>query len=207
MPASPEWLVDEYQEMIEFAASLPPLFALWEREIEARAEQADRGLPDDAGEAVDEREVAELELSILTLEQRIRRELAFLRSPALCRTRGQRRFLDELWSAAGYQVHEAELERWLARLAERQERIDALRRRWEEHRSKRFGEKLELIGLLLAVTSLAGVFQWLDGTFGRRPPHGHLWAWVQAVVLIATLGLVVAFLFAVRGGFFERRRR
>lgn len=207
MPDSPEWLVDEYQEMIEFAASLPPLFTLWAREVVACADEVDEGLPAGLETPLDEEELGRLDLRILQLEQRIRRELAFLRSPALCRTRGQRRFLDELWTAAGYSVLEAELERQLTLLAERHKRIAALRRRREEQRSKQLGEWLELIGLLLAVTSLAGVFQWIDGTFGSRPPHGELWAWVEAAVLFATLGLLVAFLVAVRRGLLYRRRR
>ena len=32
MPSSPEWLVDEYEEMVEFVASIPPLLTLWEKE-------------------------------------------------------------------------------------------------------------------------------------------------------------------------------
>ena len=207
MPASPEWLVDEYQEMIEFAASLPPLFRLWAREVVACADDVDEGLPEGSETKVDEEELGRLELRILQLEQRIRRELAFLRSPALCRTRGQRRFLDELWTAAGYSVLEGELERQLTLLAERHERIAALRRRWEERRSKRLGEWLGLMGLFLAVTSLAGVFQWVDGTFGSQPPHGEVWAWVEAAALFATLGLLIAFLVAVRMGLLDRRRR
>jgi hypothetical protein len=206
MPASPEWLVDEYQEMTEFAASLPPLFTLWAREVVACAAKVDRGLPEGSGAAVDEEELSRLESRILRLEQRIRRELAFLQSPALCRTRGQRRFLDELWTAAGYPELEAELERQLTLLADRHKRIAALRRRWEERQTKRLGEWLELIGVLLAVTSLAGVFQWIDGTFGSQPPHGELWAWVQAAALLATLGLAVTFIAAVRKGWLDRRR-
>ena len=173
----------------------------------ARAGDVDEGLPEGSEAKVDEQELGRLELRILQLEQRIRRELALLRSPALCRTRGQRRFLDELWTAAGYSVLEGELERQLTLLAERHERIAAFRRRWEERRSKRLGEWLELMGLLLAVTSLAGVFQWVDGTFGSQSPHGEVWAWVEAATLLATLGLLIAFLVAVRRGLLDRRRR
>jgi hypothetical protein len=179
MPASPEWLIDEYQEMIEFTASLPALLRRWEREAQQAVDAFD-----DALSRGDVRDLSELELAILEVEQRIRGHLAFLRSPALCRTRGQRRFLDELWAAAGYFILETELDRRLALFAERHERIAALRSRSEE-RQRRW---LEIVLAVLAAFSFAGVLQWIDGTFGEHPPHG----WLGVGLEIAMLCVVVA---------------
>ena len=36
MRAAPEWLIDEYEEMIEFVASVPPILTLWENHAYCR---------------------------------------------------------------------------------------------------------------------------------------------------------------------------
>ena len=41
MPASAEWLVDEYQEMIEFVASIPPLLTLWQNRVQHLTHRVD----------------------------------------------------------------------------------------------------------------------------------------------------------------------
>jgi hypothetical protein len=191
MPSSPEWLVDEYQEMIEFAASLPPLFQIWEDEALQIAGTFDEALgrgqaPDPYGQ----------ELTLLEVEQRIRRELARLRSPKLCRTPGQRRFLDELWVAAGYPTLEVELDRRLTLFAERHERMAALRKRSEDRQRR----GLEIVLAFLAAISFAGVLGWIDGTFGNSPPHGWLALWFE----IAALCVVVL---AVSAAVVVRRRK
>ena len=42
MPDSPDWRTAGYQEMIEFVASLPPLFQLWEKQAIGHAEELER---------------------------------------------------------------------------------------------------------------------------------------------------------------------
>ena len=120
MPASPEWLIKEYGEMIEFVASVPPLFTLWESKALQLGKELDEALSGleqriQAKEADDDPigELHEQEKRIREMESDIRGQLAFLHSPALCRTRAQRRFLDELWEVAGLPALETELERRL----------------------------------------------------------------------------------------------
>jgi len=193
MPASPEWLIDEYEEMIEFVASVPPLLTLWEKRAADRTVRLDNAqLP---GASIDQ--LHDHELTNLHLEQDIRRELAFLHSPLLCRTRGQRLFLDALWEHAGLRTAEAELEQQLLRLAERQERIAALvRGKEQEHtekqheRNERLSRRIEIVLAALAVASFAGAIQWFDDAFDF---HGRIWAVGEAVFLVVLALAIFAF--------------
>ena len=203
MPASPEWLIDEYEEMIEFVASVPPLLALWEKMASDRGVRLDRARLSDA--SIDE--LHDQELANLHLEQDIRRQWAFLRSPLLCRTRGQRVFLDALWEHSGLPAAEVELEQQLTRLAERQERIAALVRVKEQERTEkqherneRVSHRVEIVLAVLAVVSVAGAVQWFGDAFAV---HGRRWAVGEALFLVAVA--LIAFC-AVRGRPFRRRK-
>ena len=219
MPASAEWLVDEYEEMVEFVASIPPLLTLWENRARALTGRVDGALPelerqllylapnkDRAGDSDHARKRAkgpdpvhtlyEQEMEIRRLESDIRGRLAFLHSPELCRTRGQREFLDALWRAAGLRRQERELERRLQVLAERQERIatmvssfDALVRRKQRERAEQLERPVTVLLAVLGVASLAGVLDWTNGAFDVA---GRTWAWGEASILIVTTLLVAA---------------
>jgi hypothetical protein len=194
MRASPEWLIDEYQEMIEFIASVPPILTLWEN----RASRLDEELETSMREKdVSVETLRRLELRILELEHGARADLGFLSSPALCRTRAQRQFLDRLWKAAGLPALEQELERRLTVLAERQERIAAMLRRGQQEQTERFGHRLEIVLAFIAAASLAGALQWFDDAFGV---DARAWAILELTLLVvATLLVVGAFIFrAVR---------
>jgi hypothetical protein len=185
MPSSPEWLIDEYQEMVEFVASAPPLLTLWEKD----AMSLDRRL-ETMLESKDVR-VQELhthELEILGLERAVRAQLAFLHSQALCRTRGQRTFLTALWEAAGLPELETELEEGLTRLAERQERIAAMLRRADQEHTDRLSGRVQIVLAVIAAGSLAGVLQWLNDAYGLG---GNLSAILESVLLGAAAALVV----------------
>ena len=198
MPGSPEWLIDEYGEMIEFVASVPPLITLWENkalqlgaeldEALSRLERRIQANDDPIGE------LHEQEKRIREIESDIRRQLAFLHSPALCRTRAQRRFLHELWEVAGLPALETELERRLTLLAERQERIAAMASSIDErHRQKqrenaeRLQRPLRILALFLSAAGIVSLFSWFEGAFDVEAP---LWAWFELTILIAVTFLV-----------------
>ena len=190
MPASPEWLIDEYEEMIEFVTSIPALLALWDMRAASLADHLDEALAADSSIET----LHEHDLRILELEHDIREQLAFLRSSNLCRTRGQRQFLDELWVAAGLPALETELERRLTLLAERQERIAAMvssmderRRRQVQSDNEHLRHRAEIVLGFIAAASLAGVLQWVDQAFGV---DARFWAWLEAIALVAAAVLV-----------------
>jgi hypothetical protein len=192
MPDSPDWLIEEYKDMIEFVASVPPLLALWEHEARRRDRKLESQL---ARDDVSLGDLHAQELHILELEHEVRRQLAFLHSPALCRTSGQRQFLDRLWEAAGLPALEAEVEQGMTRLAERQARTAALirskqqeRREQQQERRERLERPVTFVVGFLAAASLAGVLQWLDVAFGIS---AHKWAILEAVFLGA-VALVLA---------------
>lgn len=185
MPASPEWLIAEYVEMIEFVSSVPPLLTLWERRAADLDLELKTSLQD---EDVSIETLYDQEVRIRELEHEVRAQLAFLRSPALCRTRGQRRFLDALWEAAGLPRLEEELERRLTALAERQERIATMLRRRQREHTERLGYRVEVVLGFIAAASLAGVLQWTDAAFNV---DARMWAWIEAGLLGLAAAIVV----------------
>jgi len=178
MQSSPEWLIDEYEEMIEFVASVPPLLTLWERQA--------RDLARDLEEEHSLEKLHEQAGKLLELEQRIRGQLAFLRSPALCRTLGHRQFLDALWTAAGLPALETELERRLTMLADSQARITTRLSWLDEQRRQRLRGGAELVLGLLAAASFAGALQWFDAAYDLNGPK---W-WGELSLLVLVIALV-----------------
>jgi hypothetical protein len=192
MPASPEWLFDEYQEMIEFVASVPPLLRRWEHDALRLAEDLDATL---RGGQTSLDTLHDKQLETLELEQQIRGQLAFLRSPALCRTQAQRKFLDGLWAAAGLPALERELERRLTRLAEHQARISTTVSAVDERNRRKRQGRIEIVLGLLAALSLAGVLQWVDQAFDVQR---DFWAWGEAAALLVGAVVVAAIIAFVR---------
>jgi hypothetical protein len=200
MPNSPDWLIEEYKEMTEFVASVPPLLALWEHDALRLDHELGAELsPDDDSLG----SLHQQELDILSLEHDVRRQRAFLHSPALCRTSGQRRFLDQLWEAADLPALEAEVEQGMTRLTERQARTAAMIRRKQQERREQQQERRErlerpvtfVVGFL-AAASLAGVLQWIDDAFGIS---AQKWATLEAGLLgAAALVLAVVIFRAMR---------
>jgi hypothetical protein len=211
MPDSPDWRTAGYQEMIEFVASLPPLLQLWERQAASHAETLEdrlrslTSLLDRAESRVLDAEVEDLhrrEAEQRKFEGKIRKELGFLHSPALCRDRSQRDFIDALWDGAGLNLLEADLERRLESLSALQERVTTLaaaaaaqRRREEQERAQAHASRVEkgvqLFGVALAVLSVAGFFSWLNDGFKLD----HL------AVTVAELVLLLAAVVGVTWGF------
>ena len=196
MPASPDWLILEYEEMIEFIASIPPLLTLWTGRAGHLADRLDdmlRGIEKqiERGEyPIDQLQNHEME--IRSLESDIRGQLAFLHSPALCLTLAQRQFLDNLWGAAGLPALERELEKRLTLLADRQGRIAAMvssiderNRRKELDKQRKRTETLTFVLGVVTVLGLSQLLSWINPAFGLSVP---LWAWGgEGVVLVAAL--------------------
>jgi hypothetical protein len=220
LPTSPDWLAEEYEEMIEFVAAVPPLLALWANRAEDETARLDRILHrveeriEQGGDPIEE--LYEDEKKIRALESAIRRDLAVLHSPGLCRTTAHRQFLDNVWNAAGLPAREAELDRRLALLADRQQRIARLvssidqriRRKQQEHaerleraqeqyakafdreqesRTKRLEAPINILIVLFGVASLAEVLSWFNDVSGGVDGRG-------ATVIEGALLMVVAIL-------------
>ena len=164
--------------MIEFVASIPSLLTLWEnraRHLTERVDEVLATLERDPPLLTDD-EIDGLfkqELEMRRLESDVRGLLAFLVSPALCRTRAQRRFLDKLWQAAGLPALEQELERRLTLLAMRQERIAALALSSDQRHRRRLERPVTIVLAVLGVASLASVLDWGNQAHGLG---GSTWA-------------------------------
>jgi hypothetical protein len=200
--------------MIEFVASLPPLLQLWERQatshadtleqrlqwLTAQLENAESGVLDDEVEDLHRREA-----KLREFEGRISRELGFLHSPALCRDRSQREFIDALWDTAGLNVLEADLKRRLESLSALQERVTTIaaaiaaqQRRDEQERAQDHASRIEtgfqLFGVALAVLSVAGFFSWLNDGF----KFDHLAVTIAELVFLSAAVVGVTLFFSSR---------
>jgi hypothetical protein len=180
MLASPEWLIEEYEEMVEFISSIPALFELWQRQI------------DDVQHVTEETKLDELrarQWDLLDIAREVRQKLTLLHSPALCRTLGQRRFLDRLWERAEFADLEADIERRLGALAAQEEAIAIL---LERRRSQR----IEAVLAILAWASVVGVVDFVDTQFDV---HGRGWIWFEVALMLGVLAIVLTVVFVDRG--------
>jgi hypothetical protein len=208
-PASPDWAVREYEEMLEFVASIPPLLRAREQEAAKLGREIELGLaPRDASSGRPTETIHRLhdtELELRKLSGRIQEELAFFHSPVLCRTRAQREFLDDLWEAAGLPALEADLERRLDVISTQLERLSALvsdiaeenrrkeRERHDAHaraeraRQERVENYLRVLTGLIAAASLAGLFGFVNEEF----------AFDSAIAPAIEIGIIVVIAAAV----------
>ncbi len=207
MPDSPDWRTAGYREMTEFVASVPPLLQLWEQQASDRAVELEDRLKwltellkkaksRQVESAVLDDEVEKLHLNEADLrgfEGRITQQLGFIHSPALCRDRSQREFIDALWDAAGLGSLERELERRLAYLSALQERVSTIaeaiaaqlrreERQLAEKHASRIQTAVQYVGTFLAVVSVAELFSWLNAALDLK---GWPWTVVEGALLAA----------------------
>jgi hypothetical protein len=212
MPDSPDWRTAGYQEMIEFVASMPPLLMLWERQAITHAEKLEETLRRlrRGTTGIEPDRLYLLEAELRERESEIRQDLGFIHSPALCRDRSQREFIDALWEAAGLPLLETDLNRRLSHLSALQERVSAIasavaeqhRQREQQRaaevesrqqeRARRIEVYFQLAGLILAVASLAEVASLINGGFDR--PHWVLISAEVALLLVIAVGVLVLIL-------------
>lgn len=193
MPSSPEWVFDEYEEMIEFTASLPPLLASWEARIIDYGAELQEDLPEltrpapagDDGEvpSADLVEILRRDAALRELQVRIQNDLALFHSPRLVRDRVHREFLDRLWTAAALPRLEDELERQLGIVSSLNERLSAIASGIAEENRRRTELYVQLILGAIAAVSLTGLFSWVHSEFDITD---QAWAVAESALLAAT---------------------
>lgn len=204
MPASPDWVIDGFEEMVEFVASVPALLMSWEQRAWDHAQKLEKTLPS-LQEWIAQPDtvlpIADLlmeEVKLRQLEADIRRDLAFLHSPA--RSRRHRDFLNAVWTAAGLPTLEDALERQLTVLSTLQERLSTMVSVITEGNRQARQEDIEFfvqltLGLL-AVGSLAELLGWINNTFG-----------IDSFILAASeASALVICVFLITWLFFRKRR-
>lgn len=222
LPMTPQWKFNQYEELAEFVASLPSLLDAWEKQVRIQAKELKDGLTElsdasaDGGERLRKLHLKEAEF--LSLGADIRDRLADLHSPRLVENQIVRVFLDRLWDSARLPELEQGLDRQLAVVATLQERLAAKaagiaeyhreqaeqRQREAEEREKQAEEQREKLArrvqvwlTVIAATSLAGLFDWLNNGLVLRD---------RSFVLVE-LGLVLAVAFGFWQLARERRER
>jgi hypothetical protein len=204
MPSSPEWRTAGYEQMIEFVASVPPLFLVWDRQAIRHAEKLEKMLATvSSGDGdVELSRLHEEEAELRRREAELRQDRAFFHSPALCRDRSHYEFIHSLWKAAGLSLLEADLDQRLAYLSTLQERASTIaaaiteQRRHEEkerqqERASRLEFFLQVAGLVLAVASLAEVMSLIND--GVERDRWELIG-VETALLVALSVVVVAYI-------------
>ena len=194
MPSTPEWVFDEYEEMIEFTASLPPLLASWEKRVIDYESRLERDLPEltrpgatgqeeDAGlpRNLDLVEILRRDAALRELQVRIRDDIAQFHSPRLVRDRVHREFLDRLWTAAALPRLEDELQRRLEIVSSLTERLSSIASGIAEENRRRTELYVQLILGAIAAVSLIDLFLWINGEFGVE--H-QAWSIVETVALL-----------------------
>jgi hypothetical protein len=206
LPTSPDWLCGEFAEMVEFIASIPPLLTTWEKEITTHARTLERRLEkikESVHQPPGEREfdlgdIHGDEADLHELRAEVRRELANLHSPRLVWNRSTRSFLDRLWAAAGLPALEDGLERQLEVIASQQQRLVAIageiaeeNRQATERRQARLARVLEFGLTVIAATSLAGLFSWINADYSLRDDTMLAFEAAILITVVVVLGVLL----------------
>jgi len=160
-PASPAWATDAYLEQAEFVASMPALLRSWERQAIAQERTREPTMRD--------------------LEIAVRKKLAVLHSPSLCRTATQREFIDRLWRAARLPELERDLEQWMTF-------VSAVVAAAQEERQARLEIWVQALLGVISVGSLTALFDWLNNKFDVSRP---IWSWLEFGILVAVSAIVL----------------
>ena len=229
MPATPDWMVREYVEMVEFVASLPPLLMVWRRW--AARESSDLadflsgdGGPPESTEGRSER-LDEREFEVLATESAIRARLADAASSELFHRRAYRDLLDRLYRAAGLRKMEDDLRQQLDVLARQRQRLSALierhaesdrrerdeQRRDEQRRDAQRNERVErslnFVLAIVAAASLAELFSWVNDAWGGDEVGRWIELGILALLVVVMVYLLRTWFTDVKGLLRKRRVR
>jgi hypothetical protein len=188
MPTSPEWVFDEYEELIEFVASVPPLLTAWENKTSTHASQLQRDLPALEESPPPAVELVRREKQLRELQADVRQDLALLHSPRLVYGPVRREFFDRLWAAAGLPLTESEFERQLGVITTLHERLSAMVSVIAEENRQRIEVYVQLALGLIAAASLAELLSWINEAFNVEAKR---WAWMEAGFLVVAAVTVV----------------
>ena len=197
----PDWLAREYEEMVEFVVSLPPLFAVWGRELDdhknkvlehlkprdhdAHAWEAAKPEADPASLA---EQIHDLVHHLRQFILEVRERIASFHSDELCKTDQHRRFLTKLMEAADLGRLESNLEarfvaidQMFARFAEEQEQK-------KEDNARRRDDVLQILAIVLGVAALAELAALVNTAFDESLSALVI---VGQAVVIALIAVVV----------------
>lgn len=199
MPSSPNFVVMYYDEIAEFSACLPALLDKWtaaiseqRRELAAQLPSLDAVLTSERASAGSRdslaRQISQLErrqIALRTMAADAQSMLAFVKSPALCRTAKYRAILDDLFEAAGVPLLERDLEAQIAKVDALYLHVQTHARQLREREQRRNRRLVEVALAFLAVTSLAEFFGLLNDAIADRPL-------LLEVLIVLAAGAVVA---------------
>jgi hypothetical protein len=190
MPDTPNWTLLQYEEQAEFTASLPPLIKHWRKLLNDAVTGDSRDLIQ-----LSSTDLAKRRFELQALVGDIRNQVAMLNSIDLCGTLADRRFIDELYEAAGLSELHAELDATITRVESTYERMRSLIAHRDERRTRRYQVIIEIILTILAVSSLAdvlGLGNDLLNLSGRTTAWWEIGGLVTVAILTAALIFVLS---------------
>ncbi|MBC6458380.1 hypothetical protein [Actinomadura sp. HBU206391] len=188
LPGAPNWSWIEYEEVVEFAASVSALFRLWRHQIDREFEQVHAEVkrhsatPQGASTG-NEPALADLRLSLGDFMAEVSERRAKLRSDQLVASAVARRFMDNLFSAADIARLESELDVHMAELDALYGRLTTHLDVLQERSTRRYQRFIEFVLAGVTLFSLAELLGLVNDLFfsGKKvQTHG----WVEIVVFL-----------------------
>jgi hypothetical protein len=195
MTGTPNWVLLSYAEMIDFVASLPPLFQLWKKQLDPDTEIEGIDLA-----TTDEAHLAERRIDLQNAIKDVRRPLSALHSPELVETPSFRSFLDRLYDAAGLLRLQEQLLETISQVEaahtvlsgyllvkEKQEQ------KQERQREQGYQRRVSLVLVIIGFFSIADLLTFVNGLMPwiPRDPAALLPELLGSAGLAVTLALAV----------------
>jgi hypothetical protein len=164
MTGTPNWVLLSQAEMIDFVASLPSLFQLWQQQLDPDTHIASLDL-----NKIDEAVLARKRLALQAAIHEVRRQLAVLHSPELVETPSYRSFLDRLYDAAGLlRLQEQVLE--TVRQVEAAHEVlsgyitvlEKMEQKRERQREEAYQQRVQLVLVIISFFSIADVLTFVN---------------------------------------------
>lgn len=162
MPATPNWVLLAYAEMIDFVASLPALFSSWVQLLEAQVASLDLA-------RMDEFTLAEGRIELHRAIQAVRGQLAILHSPELVETSSYRAFLDRLYEASGLLRLQDQLLAAIHQAEAVHTTLSGYISVREKQRDTGYQQRVQLVLMAISFFSIADLLTFTNGLFPWIP--------------------------------------
>jgi hypothetical protein len=159
MPSTPRWAQSGYQEVAEFAASLPSLIRQSRRSLEEKLDNADNFMQKDDDNRID---VQETELDwrrtdLHTALKHLRKLRTYLVPSQLLSLRAEGSFLESLYRESRLPELKEDIDSYLERGRAAIDRMNMREARLHDHRNRKYQDVVQILLFAVGTFSIAGV--------------------------------------------------